>query len=348
MMKMKSHALLYAGLLLLLVFLPAVAGLPGNAEGGDAPLPSASERSGPSEGDSVSENTDDAGQENREDEDVFRLLDTSTGEVLTVSGREFLYGAIVTEMPLLYEPEALKAQGVAAYTCYSRLRELQRANPDEDLKGADFSVNTADWYIYATKEQMQEQWGENFEDYYARLTEIVDDIYGKTLQSDGELITAVYFAVSGGSTEASADIWGGERSYLQPVASPWDAYAPGYRTRVRVTESEFQNTILAAYPEASFEGDSDNWVGEIRRTDAGSVTSLTAGGQEITGGEMRELFGLRSQNFTLSFQDGMAVFDVRGWGHGVGMSQVGANYLASQGMDYTEILAWYYPGVSIV
>ncbi len=105
------------------------------------------------------------------------------------------------------------------------------------------------------------------------------------------MITAVYFAVSGGSTEASADIWGGERSYLQPVASPWDAYAPGYRTRVRVTESEFQNTILAAYPEASFEGDSDNWVGEIRRTDAGSVTSLTAGGQEITGGEMRSCSG---------------------------------------------------------
>ncbi len=108
---MKSHALLYAGLLLLLVFLPAVAGLPGNAEGGGCAVAVRFRKIRLIGGGLRFENTDDAGQENREDEDVFRLLDTSTGRSSQSSGREFLYGAIVTEMPLLYEPEALKAQG---------------------------------------------------------------------------------------------------------------------------------------------------------------------------------------------------------------------------------------------
>jgi len=342
---MKNNIILYLFLLVLLVFLPAAAGVQETSigeEGGSFPSSSALSE--------ASENSDaeDEVPADLGDSSSFRLLDTSTGEILTVDDRDFLYGAIVTEMPLLYEKEALKAQGIAAYTCYSRLRSLQRANPDASLKGADFSVNTSDWYIYATKEQMEEQWGENFDTYYARLTEVIDEIYGKTLQSEGELITAVYFAVSSGSTEASADIWGGERAYLQPVASPWDAYAPGYRTKVRVTETEFKDKILAAHPDASLEEDSENWTGEILRTDAGSVTALSVGGETLTGGEMRELFSLRSQNFTLTFDNGMAVFDVRGWGHGVGMSQVGANYLAGQGMTYKEILAWYYPGAAIV
>ena len=106
--------------------------------------------------------------------------------------------------------------------------------------------------------------------------------------------------------------------------------------------------VLAAYPEASFEGDSDNWVGEIRRTDAGSVTSLTAGGQEITGGEMRELFGLRSSAAEVRYESGTFRFLTKGYGHGAGLSQCGADYMASQGAGCQEILAHYYPGAVLV
>lgn len=340
---MKRRIIFPIFLLVLLIFLPAMAGGQRPASGADPASESTSAPPAPAASSSLPEPV----ASDAMDSGVFLLLDDATGDLLTVSDRDFLYGAIVTEMPLLYEKEALKAQGIAAYTCYSKLRQEARQNPDASLHGADFSVNTKDWYIYTTKEQMQERWGENFDDYYARLTDVVDTIFGKTLKSDGELISAVYFAVSAGSTEASADIWGGERSYLQPVASPWDAYAAGYRTKVRLTESDFQKTFLSAYPDAVLGAESETWVQEIKRTDAGAVTEITIGGVTLTGGEVRTLFSLRSQNFTLAFDNGMAVFDVRGWGHGVGMSQNGANYLAFQGMACEEILAWYYPGTTL-
>ncbi len=274
---------------------------------------------------------------------VFHVLDESSGKVLSVSDKEFLYGAIVTEMPPTYEPEALKAQAVAAYTYYSTLREQQKKKPSPQLNGADFTVNTEQWHIYTTKEQMQKRWGKNFDFYYEKLTKVVNEVYGKTLQYDGQLITATYYAISSGQTEDAADIWGGSRDYLVPVASPGDVYADGYQTSVVLTEDELKTKALAKWPSCDFSASPDTWLAEISRTQSGSVSKMKIGGVECKGGDVRTALGLRSAHFTWDYRDGTFTFTVKGYGHGVGMSQVGAQYMAQHGSSYQQILSWYYP-----
>lgn len=277
----------------------------------------------------------------------FKILDTRSNTVITTDDRSFLYGAIVTEMSPDFEPEALKAQGVAAYTFYSRLREQQRSSPTASLKGADFSADTQGWQIFVTKEQMKQRWGDQFDTYYNKLTPVVNAIYGKVLKSDGELADATYYAISSGNTETSEDIWGGKRKYLVAVASPGDMFASGYQTSAAFSTEQFKTAVLKTAPKANLSGDPSAWVGTIQRTASGTVKSIQIGGTNITGGDIRSAFALRSSNFSLSYAKGTFTFLVKGYGHGVGMSQVGANYMASQGSTYQQILAWYYPTTTL-
>lgn len=273
----------------------------------------------------------------------FKILDSSSGKILQVDDRTFLYGAIASEMSPSAPVEALKAQGVAAYTYYSRLREQQRLKPNPELNGADFSADTQNWQIYVTKEQMQSRWGGSFDTNYKALTQAVDAIHGQVLKSGGELIDATYFAISSGKTENSEDIWGGKRNYLVSVASPGDFFAGGYQTTVSVKPDQFKAAVLKAVPKANLSGDASSWIGEIKRTNAGSVTNIKIGGADVAGNSVRTMFNLRSANFTVSYANSGFTFLVKGYGHGVGMSQVGAEYMAGQGCDYKQILSWYYP-----
>lgn len=277
----------------------------------------------------------------------FKILDITSGKVITADDRSFLYGAIATEMSLSAPQEALKAQGVAAYTYYSHLREQQRLKPNSTLNGADFSANTQNWQIYVTKEQMQTRWAGEFDANYQKLTQVVDAIYGQILESDGDLIDATYFAISSGKTENSEDIWGGKRSYLVSVASPGDAFAGGYQTTVTMTSDQFKEAALKSEAKSNFSGDASTWIGESKRTAAGSIESIQIGGIAMTGNTARNAFGLRSANFTVNYAKGIFTFAVTGYGHGVGMSQAGAQYMATQGSNYKQILAWYYPTATL-
>lgn len=268
--------------------------------------------------------------------------------MITVDDREFLYGATAAEMSPAEQPEALKAQAVAAYTYYSHLRTQQKAKPTAALNGADFSANTQNWEIYVNKDQMKARWGSNFDSYYNKLKTAVDAVFGQTLQSNGELITATYYAISAGKTEAAADIWGNACSYLVPVASPGDVYASGYQTTVALTPDQFKAAAQKQWPAMSFAGDASKWIGASKRTNSGSVETILIGGKSVKGSDARTAFGLRSANFTVSYASNKFTFTVKGYGHGVGMSQVGAVYMASQGSTYKEILAWYYPGTTLV
>lgn len=286
----------------------------------------------------------DSGPAAQVDDASFRIRDQSTNQILTVGDKDFLYGAIVTEMSPSAEPEALKAQAVAAYTYYSR----QRAQAHAKNADSDFSADTQNWKVYVSKEQMQERWGDSFQTYYDKLSDVVDSVAGQTLQSNGELAEATYFAISSGKTESSEDVWGGKLDYLVPVASPGDMLAGGYQTTVSLSTEEFRTAAQKAAPNADFSGDPSAWVGAYERTASGSVKIVAIGGQAITGDEARSAFGLRSANFTVAYAGGIFTFTVRGYGHGVGMSQTGAQFMAQQGADYREILSWYYPNTTLV
>ena len=271
-----------------------------------------------------------------EEEDIFRILDTATGEILTVSAREFLPGAVATEMTLSMHEEALKAQAVACYTQYA----WQRAQHAEN--DYDFTCDTAAWQVYVTLQDMQARWGDDYDRCMEILNRVADTVYGCCLTLNNEPICATYFAISSGHTENSADVWGGELAYLSAVASPGDAFAPGYRTTAAFSPQEVAEATGADTPE-----DPTDLVRVLSRSVSGGVTSVAVGNVTLTGPQLRTALGLRSANFTPVYAEGQWVFTVNGWGHGVGMSQAGADYMAGCGSTFEEILAWYYPGAQL-
>ncbi len=280
-------------------------------------------------------------------DNVFKLLDESTGEVLTVSDKDFTYGVTVAEMPISFNEEALKAQAVAAYTFYSKKRDETRQNPDPSLKGADFSVNTAERKIYIKKEQLTELWGSNFNSNFEKLSKSLEPILGKKIMKDNELILAAFHAISPGNTQASADVFGGDLSYLKSVPSPGDLLAPNYKTVVNFTPEQFKQIALNFWPDINFGNDINSWVSNLKRIDSGIVDTVIIGSKEVSGSDVRNAFSLRSSDFDLSFENNNFKFTVRGYGHGVGMSQYGAEHMANQGASYQQILNWYYPGTYI-
>ena len=274
------------------------------------------------------------------EESVFRLKDAD-GTILTVEDAEFIKGGIAAEVPPTYELEALKAQGVALYTYYSRLREQNRKQEGEE---ADFSCNTEAGLVYIPQEERKSRWGEQYETWEKILTQVEESIQGQTLLEEGELLCATYFAISSGSTDKGEDVWGGDSPCLQAVASPGDVFASGYYSVVEMSEEQVKKAIMETWPQAVLGDEPSKWITEIKRSGSGTVLQGKAGGEEATGTELRNAFGLRSANFTWTVKNGSFTFQVKGWGHNVGMSQTGAQYMAQNGADYRQILAWYYPG----
>lgn len=273
----------------------------------------------------------------------FHILDTGTKKIVTVKDRDFMTGAVPAEMSPAAEQEALKAQAVACYTYYSHLRTIQKESPDASLNGADFSADLQNGQIYLTEDLRKKRWGSHYKEYAQALKSAIDPVFGQVLKNNGELIEATYYAISSGNTESSADVWGGKRPYLVSVASPGDRFAGGYQTTVTLTLDKMKACILSAAPYANLSGDPSGWVGSAERTAAGSVKTILLGGKSVSGNDARTAFGLRSANFTVSYSDGKFTFLVLGYGHDVGMSQAGAQYMAKEGSGYRQILSWYYP-----
>ena len=150
-----------------------------------------------------------------------------------------------------------------------------------------------------------------------------------------------------GKTSAAAAVWGSEIPYLSSVDSPEGEEVPNYHSQVVLTAEEVRTAALAQYPGADLSGDPSGWFSQPVENSAGGVASVDLGGVTLTGSEVRALFGLRSASFSVSWDGEAFTFDVTGYGHGVGMSQYGANAMAREGSDFEEILTWYYTGTEV-
>ena len=276
---------------------------------------------------------------------VFRIL--CGDEVVTLEHREFLIRTLAMEMPASYHEEALKAQAVAANTYYTRRRNLQAANADPALKGADFVTPVAGFPEEYTTEKLKERWGAQYDTYYQKIAAAVDATWGETITYNGQLIDACFHAVSNGTTEDAKEVWGASVPYLQAVASTGDRTASGYASTGTFTEQEVREILKKEEPNLKLSKNPANWFGGATYTDAGTVRTLAVGDGNLAGTRVRQLFGLRSAAFTVTYADGAFTFSVKGYGHGVGMSQHGAHYLAKEGYSYREILQHYYTGVEI-
>lgn len=279
-----------------------------------------------------------------EAEDAFRVLDAASGNIVEMSERDFLIGTLAAEMYPSYHPEALKAQAVAAYTYYCYERAEARADGEE----ADFSDVPSTFPSLYTVEGMKQRWGDSFDTYYQKLADAVDAVYGEVIRYDGEIIMAVYHAMSAEQTETAGVIWGRDLPYLQAVGSPGDTAADTYHATVEVSVTAFAEAVKTL--DVTLSGEAAAWVDleNVTRSPSGTVTAVTVGDKVLTGRQLRGLFNLRSSVFDLTFDDERGfVFDTQGYGHGVGMSQYGANCLAKEGKTYREILEYYYTGVTV-
>ncbi len=270
--------------------------------------------------------------------DTFKVYNPETEKTEEIPRKEYLFGVVAAEMPALYHEEALKAQAVAAYT-YACSRKAQNSGKAYDIT-TDHTLDQN----YITKAAATEKWGDNADEYIKKIENIVSETDGYMITYNGSPITAVYHAISSGKTEDCKNVWGSERPYLKAVISEGDKLAKGY-----ISKAEFDAELIKEKfaDIENFSAEPDNWFKSLKRTSSGTVSQITLCGKTLTGSEVRSALDLRSSNFEIEYKDKKFMFTVYGYGHGVGMSQSGADYMAKQGCDFKEILSHYYTDCKI-
>ena len=255
----------------------------------------------------------------------------------------YLYGVVAGEMPASFPEEALKAQAVAArtYTVY------KQSHPTGTHPQAEVCGDSTCCKAFATRDTLLERWGADYAVHADAIRESVNATDGQIITYEDEAILAVFHSTSSGMTERAADVWGGDLPYLQSVSSTGEDASPRYQASAEFSAEEGKQILLAAHPQMKLSGEPAQWFGDIQRSEAGGVTSLSIGGVRVSGGEVRKLFGLNSTYFTVNTTPSAVTFDTRGYGHGVGMSQYGARAMALEGKDYETILRWYYTGTVV-
>lgn len=269
-----------------------------------------------------------------------RIL-TQSGETQEMTLAEYLWRVVAAEMPASFEEEALKAQAVCArtYTLWKMEHSVH--------EGADLCDSSACCQAYTTHEKAEARWGELAGSYTQRIAAAVEQTDGQLILYDGQPAQTVFFSSSVSSTEDAAEVWGSSLPYLVPVSSPEGEEVPNYRTTVTMTAQELRAAVEGSGMGITLTGDPSGWLGEVRYNESGRVAELSVGGVRVSGGAARSLFGLRSACFEVKQQDGVFVFSVTGYGHGVGMSQYGANAMAKAGSGWEEIVRHYYTDITL-
>ena len=278
------------------------------------------------------------------DRDVtLTIQDGDTTEQMTLE--RYLTGVVRGEMPASFEMEALRAQAAAerSYVYYQLAAGRKDAHPD-----ADFCTDHTCCSAYLSETTAREKWGGDFAPWNTRVEQAVSDTDGQVVLYNGRPILAVFHSSSAGRTAAAGDVWSGDLPYLVSVDSPeGEETVPNYYSTMTFTAAEAKEKLLAAYPELKLSGTPDRWFGAAAENGSGRVETVSVGGTDIEGTELRRIFGLRSACFTVAADSESVTFRVTGYGHGVGMSQYGANQLAREGKTWQEILEWYYTGATV-
>ncbi len=256
--------------------------------------------------------------------------------------RDYIIGVVAAEMPVVFHSEALSALACAAATL---ARQSIEKGADNTLDGAVISTDSTKHQAYMSVEQMKEKWGKDFNTYYQKLCDAVDKSVDYSITYENELIIAAYHAISPGQTETAGNIWGKDVPYLTPAVSDGDKICQKYMSEKTVSFEDFCEITEnegAVLPE-----DKSQWFDSGEYTDSGTLKEIKIGGKSFSGSEIRELFSLRSAAVKMGINSEGVVFSVKGYGHGVGLSQYGADYLAKQGYSWQEILRHYYNGIEI-
>lgn len=275
---------------------------------------------------------------------VYNHADAIIDEVYL---EDYLIGVVAAEMPHSFNFEALKAQAIAARTfALSRLKGLYSSK--EGHYGADVCTDPGHCQSWISRERFLEAYGD--ENDWQKICRAVSETENIVITYDDVLINPLYHSNSGGVTEDIEDVWTNieEIPYLKSVYSPYEEDYSQYEKTTVLSWDEIKNKAEKRYPESKLGNDAIQDLEIISWSSSGRVDKARLGSVIITGTELRELLGLRSTNLEINFLDDNRVEIIsKGYGHGVGMSQCGADALGSNGYNFEEILKFYYTGVTV-
>lgn len=277
--------------------------------------------------------------------DIAKVYNSNTGKVEEINVEEYIKGVVAAEMPANFEEEALKAQAVAARTYYYS----KRINNCKNAHGAEI-CNSTHCQVYESKEEALSKWPESSKnDYWNKISKAVEDTKNQILTYKNELVLyPQFFAISWGKTEDSSQVFSQNIPYLQSTDSEGEEIANKYSSQFDVVLQTFVDTINNSYSDSGVTIDNvKSTVKVISNNESGSVKEIQLGNKKISGKDFRTLFNLNSANFVLTYNDSSVNISCKGYGHGLGMSQWGANVMAKEGKKYDEILKHYYSGVEI-
>lgn len=253
----------------------------------------------------------------------------SNGNIINLNMTDYLIGVVSSEMPASFNLEALKAQSVLARTYALKAKQTGKKLTD-----------TVSTQSYIDIDQMKNKWGNSFNTYYNKIKKAVENTNGEYLSYNGNYIEALYHSTNNGKTESSLDVFGNYYPYLISVSSEYDKNASSYLRTINMPLDTISNKL-------GLNLNNDSVISILSYTDGGNIKEININGNNFSGKKVRELLGLRSADFDISISDNNANITTRGYGHGVGMSQYGANGMANAGYSYKDILSHYYPGTTL-
>ena len=264
---------------------------------------------------------------------------------------EYLIGVVAAEMPASYEMEALKAQAIAART-YAMGRAARLYGSPDVHEGADVCTDPAHCQAWISKETAMKRWGllSSFK-YWNRICQAVNETAGQMIEYDNVIINPLFHSNSGGHTENSEDVWEGTAEpYLRGVESPGEDFSSEFKNEVILKQDQILKKLKEFNPKFEYKGKDLLSTIKIEKYSSGDrVMEMKIANITLKGTDFRKLFQLKSTNFKLSEpENGEIAVTTLGYGHGVGMSQCGADYLAMNGLKCEDILKYYYQGVDIV
>ena len=265
---------------------------------------------------------------------IIRVKRISTENIEFLPLEEYIVGVLAGEMPIYFEKEAFKAQAVAARSYALKRIEY---NKDNDYDVVDSIINQ----VYLDNNYLKSAWGSDYTENINKLREVVNETSLEYLAYDGEVIDALFFSTSNGYTETASMVFDIDLPYLQSVKSSWDEKtSSAFRSVTTIPIEDFYNKLNLEYSDSLD-------VKILKRSSTNRIISLSINGIEFTGKTLYDKLGLKSTDFSLKKDGNNIVVSTVGYGHGVGMSQYGAEGMAEEGYDYKDILKYYYTGTTI-
>ncbi len=287
---------------------------------------------------------------------TISVLNHGSNEAMNLGLEEYIVGVIAAEMPVTFDIEALKAQAIAARTYTVKRLEQFGGSPNEDHPQYDVCTDPAHCQAWINKEDRIKAWKNDkrykkldYEESWKRIQKAVMSTQGLIAVYNGEPIDPLFHSTSGGKTENSEDYFDAKVPYLRSVISQYEKKSPHLASETEMTTEEFVNKLKKELPDIKIDAKNiENEIKILGTTEGGKIAKIQIGNKTLTGREAREILGLNSSNFEVKKSGGKLHFTVIGYGHGVGMSQYGADGMAQEGSDYEEIIKHYYQGVEIV